>query len=492
MARPAARVAAALAAATALLAPSSRAIGPHEVALVVNDASVESVVLGAVWARLRSIPQSNVVRVSIPPGPDGNPPEAITREDFNRLIYKPVSEELNKRDEARRIGVILAWAYSCGMPARVTASESGLRTPSTNDLSLAGATFLRGSFPEGDEAATAAEYVSPLYAGPDARFIDGTNMVPVGFSGPANSFDRRVNELLNRMPLPSFMLAWTGAHGLSLTSAVEAIERSAAADRTAPTGTIAFVRRKDVRDAARAWQYGPVVDNLEALSRDVFGSVTEVPPDASSGPIVGYMTGAAEVSPMPALAPGAYADHFTSYAAAFARPTQTKAVRWLESGAAFSSGTVCEPFAIWAKFPTAWIFPRLVSGATAIEAFFASVRCPLQIQPIGDPLCAPWAPEIKPEIEVKTQAAEPFGDQVSLSAVLTGDSPDVSPDDVKFYWFVDNRQVGSGRELKWDAGAEQPGPHEVRLVARLQNTHERPQGFVVRTFETTARAEALR
>lgn len=478
-------VAAALAAALAFHAAPSRAIGPHETALVVNGESVESVVLGAVWARLRSVPQSNVVRVSIPPGPDGRPPEAITAEDFRLRILEPVSEALESRGVS---GQILAWVYSCGIPARVTESKSGLARPSTNDLSLAGATFLRGHVPEKGHVAM-AEYASPLYAGPDASFTeDGTNVVASGFSGPALSFDRRRNELLDHMPLPSFMLAWTGSRGLSLEAAVAAVERAAAADCTSPTGTVAFVRRAGVRDRARSWQYGMVADSLEAMSRGVYGVVSDSAPKAGDGPLLGYMTGAVSVSPLPELAPGAYADHFTSFAAAFTHPTQMKATRWLDAGAAFSSGTVCEPFAIWAKFPTAWIFPRLVSGATAMEAFYASVRCPLQILPIGDPLCAPWAPRISPAIEPDDDASAPFRGPVRLHASIPGCAPDDSTE-VRFFWYVDDRFVGTGPTLFWDAGAEAPGAHEVRLVARLQEEPERPQGFALRSFDTSRRAE---
>lgn len=478
-------VAAALAAALVFHAAPSRAIGPHETALVINGESVESVVLGTVWARLRSVPQSNVVRVSIPPGPDGRPPEAITAEDFRLRILEPVSEALESRGVS---GQILAWVYSCGIPTRVTESKSGLARQSTNDLSLAGATFLRGHVPEAGQVPM-AEYASPLYAGPDAAFAaDGTNAVTSGFAGPAMSFDRRRNELLDRMPLPSFLLAWIGEREFSLNAAVAAVERAAAADCSSPTGMIAFVRRSDVRDRARSWQYETVVDSLEAMSRGVYGVVSESAPKAGDGPLLGYMTGAVSVSPLPALAPGAYADHFTSFAAAFSHPTQMKATRWLESGAAFSSGTVCEPFAIWAKFPTAWIFPRLVSGATAIEAFYASVRCPLQIQPIGDPLSAPWAPRISPSVEPDAGASEPFSGPVRLKASLPGSASDDSTE-VRFSWYVDDRFAGTGPTLFWDAGAEAPGSHEVRLVARLQEAPERPQGFVLRSFDTSRRAE---
>ena len=161
-ARPRAwRKAAALAAAVVLPCVSS-ALGPHEVALVVNDASMDSILLAQTYARLRAIPPCNVVRVSVPPAADGSVPAAMTRADFERLVFAPASRTLEERGIAPQI---LAWVYSCGFPARVAASEEGLAAPGPADLSIAGATFVRCDWPADSDIERGA-WTSPIYAGP--------------------------------------------------------------------------------------------------------------------------------------------------------------------------------------------------------------------------------------------------------------------------------------------------------------------------------------
>ena len=487
------RVAALACAAVCLFwAPAACAIGPHEVALVVNEESLDSILLASVWARLRSVPTPNIVRVRVPKGADGRFPVAVTKERFDEEILYPVRKALEASGADSRV---LAWVYSCDFPLRVSVTEGGAAPrPSTNDLSLAGATFLGTAPWPRSEAVVAAMLSSPLYAGPDGpdEPAAGGSFNP-GAANPASAFDRVRTDLLDRMPVPSAMLAVTGPGALSVEAAVTVLERAAAADSLCATGVVCFARRDDVRDGSRAWQYAKVVESGFSSEGPLHPQEVPVGSPIPDFPYAGFMTGATSVDPMPRFAPGAYADHFTSYAAAFDLPQQMKATRWLAAGAAFTSGTVCEPYALWTKFPTAWIFPRLASGATMIEAFYASVRSPLQIQPIGDPLCAPWAPKTQVEIELgnepgdRTGAADgaPLSGFVRLRATLSYDaSLSPEPPQFRYAWFVDDRPRSTAELFMWDAAAEEPGAHEVRLVVKRVDVPERPQAFAIRVFET--------
>jgi len=455
-------VAAALALA-ALPAFRASALGPHEVLLLVNGESADSLVLGSAYARMRGIPQNNVVRVSVPCDKDGVPPYAITKEDFERLVWKPAREAVAERGLDGRI---LAWVYSCGFPARVADAPDTVGRQGPSDLSITGATIVGCQWPDAD-VVRAGAWVSPLFEGPAEQ--DGEP------SGENASFDRARNVLLDRMPVPAAMLAWTGPRGLTQAEARAALKRSVAADRTAPVGTVWFAVRNDVRSETRAWQYGAAAEAVRAHA-GFSAAVLSDEPSETNGPVVGYMTGARSVSPLPAtLAPGAYADHFTSWAAAFDQGGQMKETAWLKGGAAFSSGTVTEPFAIWQKFPNAWLFPRMLDGATAMEAFYASVKCPLQQLPMGDPLSCPWAPEVKPAIE-GADAAAPVSGAVTLRASL----PDGAR--ARFTWLVDGRPAGDGPTLFWNTRSWEDGRHTVRLAARLLDAPFRPQGFVETAF----------
>ena len=454
--------AAAIALAVLSAAPSARALGPHEVALLVNEAAPGSAELADAWARLRGVPAANVVRLSIPVGTNGAPPVAIAKEEFVSRVWEPANARLAAAGVAPHI---LAWVYSSGFPARVADTPATLARAGTSDLSIAGATFLRARWPENPvEAVERAGYVSPLFAGPDGAG---------GATRPPEALDQSRNALLDAMPLPAAMLAWTGPRGQAPEAALAALDRAAAADSSFPTNAVYFrLRPGDPRSDAREWEFADAAAALRAL-----GAAAEVStnaPAAELGPLDGYLDGARAVDPLPALAPGAFADHFTSFAGAFDQPTQMKETAWLGAGAAFTAGTVAEPFARWEKFPAAHLLVRRREGLCALEALCASVRCPLQLLPLGDPLSAPWAPRLAPAIE-----GLPEGGVAAAPLVLRAVPPEGAPAaGARYDWFVDGRPAGRGATFVWNVPAFRPGKHEVRLVARVpQPSGVRLQGF---------------
>ncbi|MBQ9726393.1 MAG: TIGR03790 family protein [Kiritimatiellae bacterium] len=451
------RTAAALAAA-ALLPLGAAALGPHEVALVVNDASMESILLAQAYARVRAVPECNVVRVSLPMPEDGSQPVAMTRADFEEKVFRPVQRELDARGLSTQI---LAWVYSCGFPTRVAADEKGLASPGTKDLSVTGATFVRCVWPS-ERDVERGLYVSPLFAGPSE---------PGETPAPAQSFDQARNAMLEDMPLPASMLAWTGPRGIGLDDAIAALERSARGDCDRPEGTVWFAVSGDVRSVCRDWQFAAAAAAVDAhdVARAVVASNT---PPATTGPLLGCMAGAADVRIPKKFVPGSFAEHLTSHAATFDRPKQTKAVKWMLGGAGFTSGTVAEPYALWQKFPNAWIFPRMLDGLTAMEAWYQSVRCPLQQVPFGDPLAKPWAPDIEPTVEGPGE--DTLRGVVEFRASLPGKNARKMP---RFTWLVDGRTAGSGSVFKWNTARWEDGPHAVRAVVRDERGGIRHQGF---------------
>ena len=460
----AAALAPAVAVALALLgAPlPARALGPHEVALLVNEAAPGSAELAAAWARLRGVPAANVVRLSVPPATNGAPPVAITKEDFVSRIWEPANAQLAAAGVAPHV---LAWVYSSGFPARVADTPATLARAGTSDLSLCGATFLRARWPDDPVSSVErAGYVSPLFAGPDGAG---------GATRPPEALDQSRNALLDAMPLPAAMLAWTGPRGLSPEQALAALERAAAADSSFPTNALYLrLRPGDPRSDAREWEFADAAAALRAL--DAVVEISSNAPPAALEPLDGYLDGSRSVDPLPALAPGAFADHFTSFAAAFDQPTQMKATAWLGAGAGFTAGTVAEPFARWEKFPAAHLLVRRREGLCALEALCASVRCPLQLLPLGDPLSAPWAPPVAPRID-----GLPESGAAAAPLVLRAVPPEgATASGVRYDWLVDGRPASRGATFVWNAPAFRPGKHEVRLVARVpQPSGVRLQGF---------------
>ena len=260
-------------------------------------------------------------------------------------------------------------------------------------------------------------------------------------------------------PLPSAMLAWTGERGLSLAEARAALRRAAGADGTAPAGTVLFAKNGDVRWNTRAWSVEAAAGRLRAREGTDAAVSTNSPAVFSGGPLAGLFAGAVSVpAPPDGFVPGAYADHMTSYAAAFDRPSQMKATEWLKRGAAFTSGTVAEPLAVWKKFPSAMLFAHQLDGCTALEALFLATDCPLQLQPLGDPLCAPWAPRIEPVVEDGGPTAA--GGRSFRAALAGGGKIPVS---WRCTWLLDGVKAGGASSFAVAPGS---AAKTLRLVVR--------------------------
>ena len=69
---------------------------------------------------------------------------------------------------------------------------------------------------------------------------------------------------------------------------------------------------------------------------------------------------------------------------------------WISAGAAGTSGTVTEPYAMQQKFPMPFIHVHYAKGCSLAEAFYQSLMGPYQLLVLGDPL--------KVRVEVKTRS----------------------------------------------------------------------------------------
>ena len=88
---------------------------------------------------------------------------------------------------------------------------------------------------------------------------------------------------------------------------------------------------------------------------------------------------------------GAIGDNLTSFGGALGEADgQTPLTDFLRFGAAGASGTVTEPYAVQAKFPTPFIHYHYAQGCSLAEAFYQSLAAPYQLLIVGDALCSPW------------------------------------------------------------------------------------------------------
>lgn len=108
-----------------------------------------------------------------------------------------------------------------------------------------------------------------------------------------------------------------------------------------------------------------------------------------------YFTGQKQVDYMltNTYLPGAIADHLTSTGGVIANyNSQMPVTRWLDAGVTGSYGTVSEPCNYWQKFPNPQIvMGHYLAGETLIEAYWKSVKWPMQGLFVGEPLAKPYA-----------------------------------------------------------------------------------------------------
>ena len=421
------------------------ALGPHEILLIANGRSPDSVGLADTYAKLRGIPEQNILRVNIPREDQGWP-HTISHDDFTRLIWRPATRVVQQRGLEDQI---LSWLYSTDFPIRIS---------STPPISIQGITFLRNKLPDSEEIRMGT-FRSPLFTGPE-----NVNIRP-HFS---QTFGTYAEWLRDKMPLPSMLLGYSGERGNSLETIRTCLSRGAASDSTWPTGTVFFVQTKDVRSECRKWQHLGATFDINAPGLEVV--VTDQEPQGKRN-VLGVQMGAPEVRPESNnYLPGSMAEHLTSEAAIFYKESQTKLTKWIEAGVTASCGTVVEPHSVWTKFPSAHFYYHYTSGCSMIESFYQSIRCPLQILLVGEPLASPWKPVVR--ISLRGFESSEIQDKITILPKVEGIRY------ARFIYLIDGQEVANGPAFTLDPSELPSGEHKLRIVAtgiglvKVQAFHE--------------------
>jgi len=126
---------------------------------------------------------------------------------------------------------------------------------------------------------------------------------------------------------------------------------------------------------------------------------------------------------------------------------------------------VAEPYAMWMKFPNARLFVHYTAGCTIIESFYQSIRAPLQILPVGDPLASPWQPKATVVI-MGLEGDLPAADTREVTAAVRTRESGLFF--TRYLFLLDGRQQGEPviypeLTLKFDGLTS--GVHTLRCVA---------------------------
>ncbi len=317
----------------ALVPGPAAALGPEQLALIVNSADPYSVEVGAYYARRRGIPPGNVVFVTLPVG----------RDEISRRDFEAARAEVNARLPATVQALALAWTT----PFRVDC------------LSITTA------FAFGFDPAFCAQGCRPTRRSP---YFNSPSRAPF-------------SDLALR---PAMLLA-----GRSVAEGRALIDRGVAADATFPAGTAYLLSTSDRARNTRAAGY----TLLDALKPRVRVERLDADDLRDRRDVLFYFTGLPAVAGLETLRfrPGAIADHLTSTGGVLTGHAQMSVLRWLEAGATASYGMVVEPCNFTAKFPQpALAIARYTRGETALEAYWKSVTMPGQGVFVGEPLAAPF------------------------------------------------------------------------------------------------------
>jgi hypothetical protein len=266
----------------------------------------------------------------------------------------------------------------------------------------------------------------------------------------------------------STVLAVTSGRGNSIQETLGYLRRSVESDGTRPGGTVYLMENGNVRSTTRQWAFASTVKALQGTP--VTGAVVSGITPRNQADVAGAVLGSASVDWQASgstIRPGAICENLTSAGGMMQESAgQTPLTEFLRFGAAGSSGTVTEPYAIQAKFPCAFLHVHYARGCSLAEAFYQSVFGPYQLLIVGDALCQPWASPLPMEITGLTSDT-PVSGAVAVQVRLPGATRSQAAVD-HFEVFVDGRRVLADQvepQFTLDTRELGDGWHELRVVA---------------------------
>jgi hypothetical protein len=153
---------------------------------------------------------------------------------------------------------------------------------------------------------------------------------------------------------------------------------------------------------------------------------------------------------------------------------QTRISEFIRLGAAGASGTVVEPFALAAKFPSPALQVHYARGCSLAESFYQAVAAPCHLLVIGDPLCHPWAVTPKVTVAGIVAGAAAAGTVAVTPKATYPDARQAS----RYELFVDGVRTAEAKPddpIALDTTKLADGWHDVWVVA-IDNTPIAVQG----------------
>jgi hypothetical protein len=477
--------------------------GPQNVVVVVNTRSWASLSVANEYIRQRNISPSHVIALDLP---FGRMDDATDVASFREHILAPVLAAIKDRGLQSLVDCV---AYSADIPTAIDFSKDVGGGDVAGEIgSVNGLTFLhemvlarkaywdlgaqtnayyRESKPKAGGSIASASPPSgqnpPMFdVEPSLALSTWASRNIFDNDGSAASATSRAGVGAAARPcqkphyLLSTVLAVTSGRGMTVKEAMANLRLAPTADGTNPAGTFYYMMDWGIRTTTREPWFKSAIARLEAMGRkakqindpgpyDIDHAIA-MPRDVDD--ILGAMLG--QQWPTPArshskIVPGAMIDNLTSEGGIMCWwGMQTPATDFLRAGAAGASGVVIEPYAIWQKFASPFLFAHYASGCTMAEAYYQSVHSPYQLLILGDPLCQPFAkmPTVRVEGLQPGQVVPATWSVQQVKASTVGDPK--APCDItilidgSIFSSTPSSQPGSAHPLA-------PGYHELLAVA---------------------------
>lgn len=369
-----------------------RSLTPQQIAVVCNSQYSQSCQVADHYLSQRGIPTSNKVVISIPTG------DVISSSQFNN--YNGTG--LNLRDYvlgqipgADIQGAILMWKSPYAVSPNAS-SSGGVCTPANASCVSITNAFAKGGFMSDDTIA------GPSL--PTTAYFNSSSVKPK----------------TDHNYLPTFILPFDSGN---YAQGAGFINQSIAGDNTYPNAEIYMLSTADnARSGPRHSQMTPIegLFNQTDLGTTHYissGFIANDPNYNQMGGcthwgfqnqdyitnktnVLGYFTGrlcppAVETN---TYLPGSIADHLTSHGGDLTGESgQMPISEWLKNGVSASMGTIKEPWTSESYAQIAEEFSNVntlikeyYSGASALEAYFKSVKKPGNTLFVGEPLANPW------------------------------------------------------------------------------------------------------
>ncbi len=331
------------------------------VVVVVNQRSADSVELGNYFCERRQVPPQNLVRLTNWAG--GN--VEWTAAGFTNSLFNPLVALLSARQLTNQVDYVV---LSMDFPYRVV--QGGLLTSGTSSTT------------------------SALFYG--FKTDDCLPCNPASCSLPSASVNRYAgSEGIFRLTSPgsapnSFLVTMLTSSNLAQAKAL--IDRGVAGDGTFPTQTVYLAKSSDVFRNIRYQTFDNALFDARLRGNNSILRTNSDSPYGLTG-TAGYQNGLYQFSILPdAFGAGAIADSLTSFAGRIYESNDyTTLLAFLNAGASISYGTVVEPCAYLAKFPSPQDYFYQARGFSLAECYYMSVTNPYQGLMVGEPLAAPFA-----------------------------------------------------------------------------------------------------